>query len=165
MKLRKIKRPAGSFFFDVQPIIEDEFGVWLHAPRGSSWQAPHAVGTLAFDAILLLSPERCWVAWWVDDPADKRLEIDICLAPKRELDGWSYIDLELDPIRHEGGIIETEDRDEFEAACRNGWMTPEDARIACATAAAMETALHRRREPFGDEGWRRLDAVRRSRHG
>ena len=159
LKLRKIKRPAGIFTFDVQPLVEDAFGVWLYALRGSNWEAPHATGELPFDVLILLSPERCWVALWVDDPADKRLEIDICIAPERDNNGWSYVDLELDPIRHEGGIIEIEDGDEFEAACRNGWISSKDAEMAEATALVMEAALRRRDSPLGEEGWRRLAAV------
>jgi hypothetical protein len=162
-KLRKIKRPGGVFVYDVQPVVEDGFGVWLYAARGSNWEAPHDQGTLPCDVLLLLSPERHWVAWWVDDPDDKRLEIDVCLAPERKHDGWSYVDLELDPIRHEGGMIEIEDTDEFDDACRSGWIRPEDARMAHETALAMETALRNHEEPLGDEGWRRLADLHGSR--
>jgi len=112
------------------------------------------------DCLLLLRPDRYWVAVWVDDPEDRRLEIDVCLPPQQESDGWSYIDLELDPVRHESGEIEIEDRDEFDDACRNGWISADDARIASDTAAAMELALIERTEPFGEEGWRRLNSLR-----
>jgi len=142
LKLRKIKRPGGVFVYDFQLVVEDDFGVWLHAERG--------------DVLLLLSPQRHWVAWWVDDTDDRRLGIDICLAPERKHDGWSYVDLELDPVRHESGMTEVEDSDEFADACRSGWIRPEDARRAHETALAMETALRNREEPLCDEGWRRL---------
>lgn len=160
MKLRKIKRPAGISAFDVEPLVEDNFGVWLCARRGSKWEAPHGSGTVPYDCLLLLSPKRFWVAVWVDDPADKRLEIDICLPPERENDGWSYVDLELDPIRHENGVIAVEDHDEFESACRNGYITSDEARIAQETAVAMEAALRKRDEPLGDEGWFKLGTLR-----
>jgi predicted RNA-binding protein associated with RNAse of E/G family len=96
------------------------------------------------------------VAWWVDDPTDKRLEIDVCLAPERTDDGWSYVDLELDPVRHANGVIEIQDHDEFVVACRDGWITAEDAAIADATAKTLATALQKREEPLAEEGWRRL---------
>ena len=161
MKLHKIKRPGGIFSFDVEPLAHDEFGVWLHAPVGSAWEAPHDAGVLAFDVVLLLSPVRYWVAWWVDDPADRRLEIDVCLRPQRVHGGWSYVDLELDPVRHESGIVEIEDRDEFDLARQSGWIAARDAEVAEATAITMQAALREREEPLGDEGWRRLDALRR----
>src|SRR5262245_52971908 len=134
--------------------------MWFYARRGSRWEAPHSIGRLPYDCVLLLSPGRFWVAVWVDDPADRRLEIDVCLAPECEHDGWSYVDLELDPIRHESGVIQIEDYDEFDVACRDGWITPENARIALDTALAMEGALRKREEPLGDEGWRRLNTLR-----
>ncbi len=160
MKLYKIKRPGGVFSFDVEAIAEDPAGVWLHLPLGSPCEAPHDAGALPFDVLVLLNPDRCWVAWWVGDPADRRLEIDVCLPPERVEDGWSFVDLELDPIRHEGGIIEIEDRDEFETACRDGWIAAPDAEMAQATAIALEAALHTREEPLGESGWLKLEALR-----
>jgi hypothetical protein len=160
MKVRKIKRPAGIFTFDFRPVAEDGFGVWLHSPRGSAWEAPHDVGTMPFDVLMLLNPDRWWVALWVDDPGNKRVEIDVCLVPIRESDGWTYVDLELDPVRHEDGTIEILDRDEFDNACRNGWIAESDAQMANAVATAMEAALRNREEPLGNEGWRRLDSLR-----
>jgi hypothetical protein len=165
MKLEKIKRPGGSFYFSVEPLVEDEFGTWLHAPAADTWEAPHGVGTLPMDVLILLSADRHWAVWWVDDPTDRRIEIDICLPPERVRDGWRYIDLELDPVRHADGTVEIQDHDEFEAACRNGWITAADAEIALGAAPAMEAALRRREEPLGEEGWRRLDIVRRERIG
>jgi len=162
MTLRKIKRPGGVFNYEVTHITEDEFGVWLLLPRGSHWNAPHSSGTLRFDCVLLLKPEQYWIACWANDPSNRRLEIDVCLPPQREPNGWSYVDLELDPVRHENGFIEIQDRDEFDAACCDGWIAEDDARIANSVASTLETALHTREEPFGDEGWRRLDAVTRN---
>lgn len=160
LKLRKIKRPAGVGYFDVLYLTEDEFGVWLYGPAGSTWEAPHDRGKLPFDFVALVNPNNWWVAWWVDDPKDKRLEIDVCLPPQREDDGWSYVDLELDPIRHESGLVEIQDRDEFEDACQRGWITPENAKAANATAEAMEMWLSRRDEPLGQEGWKKLRALK-----
>src|SRR5262245_18195658 len=88
LKLRKIERPAGEFTFDVQPLVEDNFGMWFYARRGSRWEAPHSIGRLPYDCVLLLSPGRFWVAVWVYDPADRRLEIVVCLASELEHDGW-----------------------------------------------------------------------------
>lgn len=157
VKLWKIKRPAGRGFFDLHPLVEDEFGVWLHGARGSKWRAPsHATGTLAFDVLVLLSPERCWVAWWVDDPGDRRLEIDVCQAPMREDDGWSYVDLELDLVRHSDGTTEIVDRDEFDTACLDGWISEKEAEMANEVTNAMDAVLRSGEEPLGEEGWRRL---------
>src|SRR6185436_1570614 len=122
MRLRKLKRPAGAHVFDVRPVTDDEFGVWLYVPRGAKWEAPHDTGTCPFEALVLLNPRHAWVAWWVDDPANRRVEIDVCLRPDREDDQWSYVDLELDVIRHEDGSVEIVDQDEFNTACQDGWI-------------------------------------------
>jgi len=152
VKLHKIKRPAGDFCFDVELVEEDSFGTWLAAMTGSPWNAPHDSGTLPFDVLVLLSSEHHWVAWWVDDPTDRRLEIDVCLVPQRVTDGWRFVDLELDPVRHEDGDIEIEDWDEFTDAIRHGWISVEEATIAEQTAIDMQASLHERVTPFDDEG-------------
>jgi predicted RNA-binding protein associated with RNAse of E/G family len=108
------------------------------------------------DAILLLRPGQWWVGWWIDDPADRRVVIDICVPPIEQGDGWSYLDLELDVVRHQDGTVEVEDRDEFQTACADGWITPEEAVMALDTSTHMERVLATADEPFGEVGWRRL---------
>lgn len=161
VRLDKVKRPAGIFTFDMQLATEDAAGTWLYYPTGSSWSAPHDTGTMPFDALLLLAADRPFVTWWVDDPSDRRIEIDICLPPTETDTGWSFIDLELDPVRHEHtGVVEVEDLDEFDDACRRTWISNAEAAMARATAAEMAAALSQRIEPWGDDGWQRLDRVR-----
>lgn len=160
VKLHKIKRPAGDFCFEVELVEDDTLGSWLYGQCGSAWTAPHDSGTLPFDVLVLLSPERHWVAWWVDDPGDPRLEIDVCLPPERVDDGWRYVDLELDPVRHERGAIEIEDWDEFTGAIHAGWIDPAEAAIAEQTALLLDGALRERSAPLGNEGWQRLDRLR-----
>src|SRR5262249_43928966 len=115
-----------------------------------------------FACLMLLNPTCAWVACWVDDPADKRIEVDICLLPERGSDAWSYVDLELDVFRHADGTVTIEDHDEFDLACRNVWIRPEHARLALETVVELELALRNYKEPFGGEGWGRLDARRSS---
>jgi predicted RNA-binding protein associated with RNAse of E/G family len=96
-------------------------------------------------------------AWWVGDPADRRLEIDVCLPPEGTDAGWRYVDLELDPVLHErDSRVEIEDWDEYEQACRNGWMSAEDAALARFTAEDRAGALRRRDEPWQERGWQML---------
>jgi hypothetical protein len=146
-------------------VHDDRHGVWLFAPVGSAWVAPHDHGSLPVDVLVLITPGRWYATWWIDDPHDRRIEIDVCLPPERTADAWSYVDLELDVVRHEPDFIEVHDRDEFDTACRNAWITPSDARFAEATATTMRRVLERRTDPWGDEGWRRLaDAKARREH-
>jgi hypothetical protein len=160
VRLAKIKRPGGAYVFSVEALVDDKWGAWLAAPRGTAWSAPHDAGTLPFDVMILIGDGEHWVAWWVDDPADRRIEIDVCLPAERTPMGWSYVDLELDPVRHGSGLVEVQDRDEFAVACREAWIDPAIAPIAEATARSLEHALTVRQEPFGEVGWQRLVAAK-----
>jgi hypothetical protein len=160
VELRKTKRPSGFWSCDATEITEDRHGAWLFLRTGRPWHTQNDTGELPFDVVVLLAPDRWLVTWWCDDPADRRLELDVCLPPVQGDAGWSFVDLELDPVRHENGFVEVEDHDEFEAACRNGWIAPEEATIALETAARMEAALRERVEPWGEEGWIRLQSAR-----
>jgi len=61
----------------------------------------------------------------------RRLSIDVCLPPEPRPDGRRYVDLELDPVRHEAdGRVEIEDWDEYQESVDAGWMTRSDADLA-----------------------------------
>jgi predicted RNA-binding protein associated with RNAse of E/G family len=110
--------------------------------------------------VVLLATGRPWVTWWVGDPADRRLEIDVSRAPEVTEAGWHYVDLELDPIRHESdGRVEIEDWDEYDEACRNDWMSADDAKLALVVAEGCAHALRLGTEPWLQRGWHLLDRL------
>lgn len=157
VRLDKRKRPGGVHRFQLRPVRQDRDGVWLAGPIGSPWTAPHDTGTLPVPVVVLLAPDRPWAAWWVGDPHDPRLEIDVCLPPAPHHAGWRYTDLELDPVRHErDDRVEIEDWDEYEEAVHHGWMTGTDAALARRTAEDRADALRRGDEPWQQDGWRLL---------
>jgi hypothetical protein len=157
VRLHKVKRPAGVFWFDLRPVDRDHHGTWLAAPVGSPWGAPHASGTSVMPVVVLLAPGRPWATWWVGDPAGRRLEFDVCLPPEPVDAGWRYVDLELDPVLHvDDGRVEIEDWDEFGEACREGWMPPADAELARTTAERCAEMLRGRGEPWLTRGWAML---------
>jgi len=163
-RLEKIKRPGGVYWFDLIRIGHDEHGTWLRGSIDSPWSAPHDSGVLTVPLVVLLAEGRPWAAWWVADPADPRLEIDVCLPPERTATGWRYIDLELDPIRHENeSRVEIEDWDEYEEARRAGWMSAADAELAVATAEDLAAALRRGDDPWQAHGWRLLRTEQKTR--
>jgi hypothetical protein len=81
-----------------------------------------------------------------------------CLPPEPTDQGWHYIDLELDPVRHEDGRVEIEDEDgdELTEAREQDWMSADDAELARRVADETVLLLRDHVEPGGDEGWRRL---------
>jgi hypothetical protein len=162
VRLVKIKRPGGVFWYDLEAVLVDDEGTWLHGPIRSRWGSPHDGGTLPVAIVVLLALDRPWVAWWVDDPTDRRLEIDVCLPPEPFGSGWRYVDLELDPVRHEqDGRIEIEDWDEYEESLREGWMSPDDGRLAWSTAEDLAGLLRDRGMPGLERGWELLAAAAR----
>jgi hypothetical protein len=160
VRVVKVKRPAGPGWFDVRLVLEDDDGTWLHGPAGTPWSAPHDEGHLLVPVLLLLHPERPWVVWWVGDPADRRIELDVCLPPVRTAEGWQYVDLELDPVRHEQECwIEIQDEDEYLESVRQGWMTAEDAGLARRTADDGARLLRDPEQPWWSDGWRMLSSL------
>ncbi|MBU2664739.1 DUF402 domain-containing protein [Actinoplanes bogorensis] len=157
MRLHKIKRPGGLYTFDFSTVAEDDDGTWLLAPIGSPWRAPHDSGRSTVPVVVLLATGRPWATWWVGDPADRRLEIDVCLPPTRIEEGWQYVDLELDPVLHrDGNRVEIEDWDEYDESIRTGNMTSDDAKLALVTAEGCAQLLRRRSEPWLERGWKLL---------
>ncbi|GID30988.1 uncharacterized protein DUF402 [Paractinoplanes brasiliensis] len=158
-RLWKIKRPGGVYWFDLRVIAEDPDGSWLGGPVGTPWCAPHDRGTFPVPVVVWLAAGRPWAAWWVGDPGDRRLEIDVCLPPEPVEDGWRYVDLELDPVLHvRDGRVEIEDWDEYEEARLRGWMTERDAELARVTAEACAELLKAGAEPWLDRGWQLLNS-------
>ena len=49
--------------------------------------------------------------------------------------------------------VEIENWDEHEEACRNGWMSPDDAELAQTTAEHCAEVLRRGAEPWLRRGW------------
>jgi hypothetical protein len=156
-QLRKIKRPGGLYRFELEPAGQDADGCWLRGRVGAPWQAPHDRGGLSMPVVLLLAPGRPWVAWWVAEPGDPRLEIDICLPPEQVPDGWRYVDLELDPVRHEtDGRVEIEDWDEYAESLAAGWMSAADGELARATAEDLAQRLRTGTGDWQRRGWELL---------
>lgn len=162
IRLSKVKRPGGVYWWDLLQGPSDAYGTWLLGPAGSPWGAPHDSGGLWIPTVVLIAAGRPWAAWWVPDPTDRRLEIDVCQPAEETETGWRYVDLELDPILHlSDARVEIEDWDEYEESVRDGWMSAEDAELARATAEDRAAALRRRDEPWQERGWHLLAELSR----
>ena len=144
-RIDKIKVPGGRCSFELTYVGEDEYGLWFYGRPGARWQMSHRNGQLDQAVMSLIQPGQAFVSWWIDDPDDRNLSIDVCLPPEETELGWRYVDLELDPVRHSDGRVEIEDVDEFDAACRAGWISVEHAALAQRTSQAMARCLESRR--------------------
>ena len=158
MLLEKVKRPAGIAVREIEVVRDDEHGTWLLIPAGSPWTTPKSTGRMPADLLVLLAPKRPWVTKWWDDDAKRTVEIDVCLPPERTERGWSYVDLELDPVRHEGDEpwVEIEDWDEYDEAVAAGHMSAADALLAREVAEDLAARLRDPADALWALGWQTL---------
>lgn len=153
----KVKRPGGLRRFDLEFVQEDEHGTWLFGEVGSHWTSPKGVGVFPNPYVMLLAPGRPWGGWFIDFPHGPVLSIDVCLPAERTLHGWTYVDLELDPVRHErSGLVEVEDWDEYEEALVKGWMSGADGELAQATSEELAEELRQDTAGWIGQGWKLL---------
>jgi uncharacterized protein DUF402 len=165
--IKKRKRPAATHVWPVVELGEDYYGRWFFCPVGSTFRGEKN-GVVGYTqvaqgnrdtgrALLTLIPPG---GWWVASCADGEVCAEIC-TPAELVDGvWTYIDLELDPYRDEAGGVRVDDWDEFEDACRLGFIPADEERAARSAADEVEDLLQRRVEPFDQVGVQRLaDAV------
>ena len=122
---------GGEITFTVQPLVEDEHGQWVYGPivrRDGAAQLGSCRSTSR-----AVRPRPLVVTWWVDRPGDRRVEIGhlLRLPPERTTAGWTYVDLELDPIRHEDALE----------------VGTTSTRTRCRTAGSVRTSGHRPRDP------------------
>ena len=160
--IEKVKRPGGVYVFEAIEIGEDEFGTWLYTAAGTTWRSPNQSGTVPVHFVGVFSSARPGPIVFAEG---SHVSFDVGLPPERTDRGWRYVDLELDPIIRPDGTVEIEDEDEFEEACRAGWIDESAALLARRVADEAVEALKRGDEPYATVGFAWLEAAIRSREG
>jgi uncharacterized protein len=141
---------------------EDEHGVWLGAPAGSTAQRG-SEPPIAFSEpfACLLPAGQWWTAVFNGAPARTEIYCDIATPPQWTHPGEvTMVDLDLDVIRRRDGQILLDDEDEFaEHQLRYGYPA-EIVSQAERAAAWLLDAVGSGVEPFGSlyQAW--LDKVR-----
>ncbi len=168
--LRKVKRGRGFGRWPAYEIATDKHGRWLYSPKGTvylgypaaseviEWEvgrAPDASEGMA--ELHLVPPTGWWVAKWCVSQGVRRIAVDVCVPAVLDVDEWSFVDLELDPVWGEDGRMEVLDEDEFAAAIDSGLISSEEASSARSASAEIMGWLRDGIEPFGSDGWRRFD--------
>lgn len=164
MWLQKIKRqPRRTLTWPCYLADVDHRGVWLYVPPGSlcrgvdgervlTSQVAMDTGGRGRPRVCLVPPSAWWVAHWTWTVEGPRIDIDMCIPPRRHPWGWSFQDLELDPFRDPSGVVGVDDRDEFDGAVRAGTIDPREAATVEQQARDVTRALTGRHEPFGNSG-------------
>ena len=147
---------------DLTKLGEDEYGVWLGGPSGSTVQRGLEPAKARPDPFVqLIAPGKWWTLIYNGDAARNfRIYVDMVTQPC-----WvsasrvEMIDLDLDVVLNLDGSVEVLDEDEFEEHRVRFQYPGSLADRARNTAAAVVIKLEQRQEPFGDAGLAWLEKV------
>ncbi len=139
---------------------EDEYGVWLGAPAGSTLQRGHEPPMIWPEAYVGLFPRGVWwSAMFNAVPHKVEVYCDVNTVPQWSGDEVTMIDLDLDVRRLRGGRVERLDADEF-AEHRVKYGYPADVvSTAEQTSDWLADALSGGAEPFASVYRRYLGMV------
>ena len=141
---------------------EDEHGVWIGAPAGSTTRRGHEPPIVVEQAMVGLFPDgRWWTAFFNAEPARTEIYCDITTPPRWPAeDQVTMVDLDLDVVRLRAGRqVLLLDEDEF-AEHRVRYRYPDEIISAAEQAAAwLQQEIKDGAEPFATayRGW--LDQV------
>jgi uncharacterized protein len=145
----------------MQYLGEDEHGIWLGAPAGSTLQRGDEPPIVTEAAFIQLFPDgEWWTASFWADPANVEIYCDIGTPPQWPSSAEvTMVDLDLDVLRRRDQRILLDDEDEF-AEHQVRYSYPADV-ISNAEAAAawLLDAVSAKAEPFGAAYRRWLEMV------
>ena len=100
---------------EVEPLGEDEFGMWLWGAKGRTILRGNEPAFVAATDTVFLVPRDAWWSstWWLEHP-EVELYVNIGTVAVVEPDRIVSTDLDLDVIRLLDGTCDVLDRDEFE---------------------------------------------------
>jgi protein associated with RNAse G/E len=130
---------------------EDEHGVWLGSPPGSSWLRGEEQSVVWTHAHVLLMPRDAWWTAVFNSTLEQTAELycDITTVPQWHDGEVTMVDLDLDVLRYRDGRVVAVDEDEFaEHQLRYGYP-PDVIAAAEASMAWLLDAARRGTQPFG----------------
>jgi protein associated with RNAse G/E len=146
---------------DMVYLGEDEHGVWLGGPAGTTIQRGHEPAKRwPSPFVQLIPPDRWWTLFFNGDHSDHyRIYVDV-ITPAAWPTGnrVEMVDLDLDVVLHHDRSVELLDEAEFLAHAElfnyPDWII-DRARVTAAEVMLIVEAMD---EPFGQagEGWLRL---------
>jgi uncharacterized protein len=136
--------------YETSRLGEDEHGIWLGAPAGTTLRrGDHIVDPAEWPHVLLLPRDAWWTAAFNAPPHRTEIYCDITTVPTwLAPDEVTMVDLDLDVRRRRTGLVELLDEDEFaEHRIRFGYPV-EVVEAARASARRLEHAIRAGEEPF-----------------
>lgn len=135
---------------DMTYLGEDEIGVWLGAPMGTTIQrGTEAPMSWHRPFVQLIQPNRSWIPIFNVDPDQTAIYVDITTVPTRpQPDRFEVIDIDLDVVLLVDGSIQVLDEDEFALHQTQlgypAWMIDQARAATAEVAVAIEVG----RAPF-----------------
>jgi hypothetical protein len=149
--------------FSMSRLAEDEHGVWLGAPAGTTIRRPGAEFPASTEWITCFARAAGWTAsFYPRDRHDIAAYVDITTPPSWSrdddlgLDVVSMVDLDLDIVLLANGELLIDDEDEFEEHRHSLGYPAEIVTLAQSTSKAVFDAVAAGAEPFGSVGRMRL---------
>lgn len=136
--------------FEGRWLGEDEWGVWTAVPAGSPrWKGTETRSPTAADAVFCAPSEGWWHLHYNGNRTGLSHFVDVVTpAVWVSEDRYEMVDLDLDVVRHQDGVVEIEDEDEFAEHQLVYGYTEEMIDTAVVTAARVRTELTSGAEPF-----------------
>jgi hypothetical protein len=136
--------------FEAFRLGEDGWGNWIGVPKGAKrWKGESAVRPTQAPAVFCAQPGAWWHLHYNGDFTEFSHFVDIVTPPAWVgEDRYEMIDLDLDVVRRQDGVVEIEDEDEFLVHQVRYGYTPEMVRLAKETTDWVVGQLEEGREPF-----------------
>jgi hypothetical protein len=143
--------------FAMSRLGEDEHGVWLGAPGGTTFRRPGYAFTASVERVCCFAQDAGWTAAFLPrDRHDIATYVDITTVPVWTRDGASdvvsMIDLDLDVVLGVDGSLLIDDEDEFEEHQVSLAYPAEIVALARSTTTAVFDAITAGDEPFHSIG-------------
>jgi uncharacterized protein len=147
--------------FTMSRLGEDEHGVWLGAPEGTTMRRPGYKFAASVEWVCCFARDAGWTAAFHPlDRHDIATYVDITTVPEWShngaLDVVSMVDLDLDVVLGVDGTLLIDDEDEFEEHRHSLGYPAEIVSLARSTSAAVFAAMSAGDEPYGLLGQRWL---------
>jgi hypothetical protein len=149
--------------FSMSWLAEDEHGVWLGAPAGTTIRRPGAEFPASTEWVTCFARAAGWTAsFYPREQHDIAAYVDITTPPSwsRHEDGGlavvSMVDLDLDVVLLVDGELMIDDEDEFDEHRHSLGYPAEIVTLAKSTTTAVFDAVASGAEPFRSVGHTRL---------
>lgn len=144
--------------FETRLLGEDEWGTWLAVPTGSRrWKGEEERHPTSADAVFLAPRDRWWHLHYNGSSTGHSHFVDIATPPVWVSPGrYEMIDLDLDVLRDQHGVVTIDDEDEFAAHRVELAYSDEWVERAVAETRQVVIDLEQGAEPFFDVAGRWL---------